>query len=864
MKKMMTASMAVGLLLAFFNTASAQSTFSDVSEMQLNREAIEYLKEHKVVEGYETGDYKPENRINRAEFIKIIVSSQVDNPTGSNCFPDVKNEWFAKYVCTAKKLGWVQGNPDGTFKPGDYINFAEASKIITKSLNVETDITETNGEWFAGFVKGLEKKKAIPTTVQFFDKDLSRGEMAEVIWRLEEKVEDKVSLDYESITQEFPTIKSCAALQEKFKADQSFQYRYGRSELMVDDMVFEQEAMPMMAPTAKSTAAGSMMQNETLEASDFSQTNTQVRGVDEADIIKNDGKYIYLIKGDTVRIIEAFPASSMKEVASIDFGEDGFSPRDMFINGDQLVVIGQSWFNHSYNDPMLGGATAKMIAPGYFRNGSRTKVFILDVSDRSNPKEERKLAFDGNYNTSRRINDKLYLILNDQPNVWLMDQIKTGEDLLPQFQDGDSEMEKMVGCSDIHYFPGHARPNYLITAGIPLDDANGEVDREVFIGSSENVYSSRTHLYVATSRVSYDHYTDWDWNRDHTETMVYRFALEDGDITYKARGTVPGRILNQFSMDAHIDHFRIATTIDQWNRDRSSNNVYIMDNEMDIVGKIEDIAPGEKIYSTRFIGDRLYMVTFRQVDPLFVFDLKDPENPKILGQLKIPGFSNYIHPFDANHIIGFGKDTQENEYGNVLIQGFKMALFDVSDVANPKQKFAEFIGDRGTDSELLSNHKALLFDKNKELLAFPINIVEKVDPEKLECTKYRYDSCPSLCQKRCVPSECTEDEEGRSICTDDCSGLGSCIDPSYDRYETTFQGAVVYTINADKGFSQRGRVTHYDNADILKMGDYWPYRYDSTIQRMLYMDDVLYSVSQNKVKANNINTIKELNSLKID
>ncbi|MCK5616882.1 beta-propeller domain-containing protein [Candidatus Pacearchaeota archaeon] len=847
MKKLMTTSLAVGLLLAFFNTTNAQ-TFNDVHEMHLNQEAIQYLEENKVVEGYESGEYKPENRINRAEFIKIIVASQVENPTGSYCFPDVKNEWFAKYVCTAKKMGWVKGHPDGTFKPADYINFAEGSKIVTKALQVAPDTTGTQGEWFAGFVKGLENKKAIPTTIQFFDKDVSRGEMAEVIWRLEENVTDKVSQDYESITQEFPAIKSCAALQEKFKADQSFQYRY------YDDVVMLEMDPSMDASTASpllKTGGGDT-------AGDFSETNTQVRGVDEADIIKNDGKYIYLIKGDTVRIVEAFPASNMKEVASISFDDEGFNPRDMFINGDQLVVIGQSWTR--YSEPII----KTMIAPHpYYRNGSRTKVFILDVSDRSNPKEERKLTFDGNYNTSRRINDKLYLVLNDRPDVWLMDEVRTGEDLLPQFQDGDKTVEKMVGCTDIHYFPGHARPNYLITAGIPLDDANGEVDREVFIGSSENVYSSRTHLYVATSQVSYDHYTDWDWSRDHTKTLVYRFALEDGNITYKARGSVPGRILNQFSMDAHINHFRIATTINQWNGDLSSNNVYVLNGDMETVGKIEDIAPGEKIYSTRFLGERLYMVTLRQVDPLFVIDLEDPENPKILGKLKIPGFSNYLHPFDKNHIIGFGKDTIETDKDRVLMQGFKMALFDVSDVANPKQKFAEFIGDRGTHSELLNNHKALLFDRDKELLAFPIRIQEKIDTESLECSKYRYSTCPNGCQKRCIPS-CTEGPDGEAICTQDCEGLGSCLISTYDRYETTFSGAVVYSLNTTDGFSQRGRVTHYDDADLLKMGDYWPYNYENNIQRMLYMDDVLYSVSQGKVKANDIDSIEELNSLKID
>jgi len=198
------------------------------------------------------------------------------------------------------------------------------------------------------------------------------------------------------------------------------------------------------------------------------------------------------------------------------------------------------------------------------------------------------------------------------------------------------------------------------------------------------------------------------------------------------------------------------------------------------------------------------------------------------------------------------------------MQGFKMALFDVSDVANPVQMFAEYIGDRGTSSELLNNHKALLFDKEKNLLSFPITVVEKIASDQLDCNKYRYSTCLGLCQKRCVPTSCVVDAEGRANCTQDCEGPGSCVSPSYEQYNTTFSGAMVYTLNPTDGFKLRGKVSHYNDADIEKMGDYWPYDYNKNIQRMLFMDEVLYSVSQGMVKANDIQTIKELNSIKLD
>jgi uncharacterized secreted protein with C-terminal beta-propeller domain len=864
MKKLITLAipaLAIPVITALLMSQSALAAFTDVPSLNINSEAIEYLKTNKVVEGYADSTFKPDNRINRAEFVKIMMGSLVANPTGSDCFTDVKKEWFAKYICTAKRLGYIQGYADGSFKPGDFINFAEASKIITKAMKVTPDTADTNKEWFAGFVNGLAKKKAIPSSVQSFDKDVSRGEMAETVWRLKVNKVDKVSQTYEGLTSTFPSVNSCLGLKEKFDEYRGQQiypyYRGGITGGVMEDMAMPTAAAPVMKnEAAAESSAGS-------GAADYSQTNIQVAGVDEADIIKNDSKHIYVIKGNTVRILEAYPTKNMQQVGQVKFDSDSFTPQEMFVDGNRLVVVGQVYQNYYNPMPLLEGVSKMMMPPRPFQ-GPKTKVYQIDITDRKNPKQVRVLTFDGNYHTSRRIGDKMVLVLNDYPDYWAMDRIDTGEQLVPNFQDGTKAEEPMVKCADIHYFPGYAKPNYLIVASIPLDNPTGEVTKEVMLGSSENVYSSVDNLYVATNEVTYERVTDWDWRTDRTSTLVFKFGLEDGKIAYKGRGSVPGRILNQFSMDESNNTFRLATTIDSWNSEvPSSNNVYVMDASMKQIGLIEGIAPGERIYSTRFMGNRLYMVTFERVDPLFVISLVDPKNPKILGKLKIPGFSDYLHPYDATHIIGFGKDTEEDK-GFVKMRGFKMALFDVSDVANPIQQFSEIIGDQGTYSELLNNHKALLFDKEKSVLAFPITIIEKVSTEQLDCGKYRYSTCLGLCQKRCIPSTCTVDSEGRSTCTNDCEGPGSCLSPEYEQYNTTFSGAVVYTLNLKDGFKLRGRVTHYTESDIQKMGNYWPYQYDLGIQRALFMDDVLYTVSQGMLKANDLNSIKELNSVKID
>lgn len=857
--------------LLLLSPVAQAAFFTDVPEGNYNDDAIQYLRNDDVIQGYSDGTFKPENRINRAEFTKILVEAAYDDATINNClsevpsnwnyafFPDVdRNTWYAKYVCMAKQQNIVGGYPDGTFKPGDYINFAEASKIINEALGVEQVTTGTNNEWFAGYVKGLEVAKAIPSTVQAFDKQITRGEMSEVVYRLKANVTDKVTATYEEISDPLPAITSCPALLDKFKEYESRQQYYPmRGDIMMD--FAESEApSPAMEGASKSTATPSdaLMGGG---SDDFSQTNIQVEGVDEADIIKNDGSHIYLVKGDTVRIVKAYPPALMDEVSNIDFGDDSFYPNELYVDGTRLVVIGQS---SNYYDIMPMQKMA-MIMPPYY-NTSQTKIFVYDISDKENPKELRHVTFDGYYSTSRRINDQLYLVLNASPNYWAWDRINSGDNLLPTFIDGNGDPEAMVGCTDIRYFPGYSMPQYLITASFDISDADSEINRNVLLGSSDNVYSSQTDLYIASTAHDYGRYTDWDWSRDHTKTNVFRFALENGEMDFKARGQVAGTILNQFSMDQYNGYFRIATNSgNSWSEtDPAINNVFVLDGDMKTIGSLTGLAKGERIYSTRFLGNRLYMVTFKQVDPLFVIGLSNPAKPVVLGELKIPGYSQYIHPYDENHIIGFGQETAESEWGGTVTAGFKMALFDVSNPNDPKQKFVEHIGDQGTYSELLNNHKALLFDKDKELLAFPISIQEKVNFDDLQCGKYKYSTCPSVCQQRCIPSECHL-ENGVSVCTDDCDGLGSCTDPSWDRYETTFSGAVVYDLNLTDGFKERGRVTHFTDDEIGNIFDYFPYDYNKNIQRIIYIGDFLYSIAQGGVKASTMQTVEAVKLLEL-
>jgi uncharacterized secreted protein with C-terminal beta-propeller domain len=293
-------------------------------------------------------------------------------------------------------------------------------------------------------------------------------------------------------------------------------------------------------------------------------------------------------------------------------------------------------------------------------------------------------------------------------------------------------------------------------------------------------------------------------------------------------------------MDEHNGFFRIATTSgNNWGEgSQTSNNIYILDETLNQVSKIENIAPGESIYAARFLGDRAYLVTFVQVDPLFTIDLSDPYNPRILGELKIPGYSEYLHPYDETHIIGIGKEVDPSIDADKVhtpgaiyytaILGLKLALFDVSDIENPIEEAKIVIGDRGTDSPALYDHKAFLFDREKELLIIPVSLYE-------------------------IPQE-VKDRYAESNGTEELFG------------QFTFQGAYIYRLSLDNGFEYKGRITHQNPEEIQQQTDeyYWYWGSSNTdITRTLFIGDVIYTISDSMVKMNNLSDLSDIQSISL-
>ena len=547
-------------------------------------------------------------------------------------------------------------------------------------------------------------------------------------------------------------------------------------------------------------------QNKIQSNQDYSNTNVQVEGVDEADITKTDGEYIYYVSSNKVLIISAKENEDLKKVSEIEYENENFYPREIFISKERLVVIGET--NSGVNTRTIF-AEDKI----YPVNDNFTVAKIYDTKNKEKLKLEREVKIQGTYISSRMIESNIYLISNQYMYSQVLRDTKKEElneqDFKPKYIDTViSSEERSIDYSDIYCFPESEDTSYLNIAGFNLYK-NEAANINSYLGAGNKVYSSEDNLYVTKTVYEYkDSKTYGYYNNYDVNTYIYRFKLENTKASYVSVGSVPGEVLNQFSMDEKDGYFRVATTdSSSLKSEDNTNNLYVLNQDLEIVGKIEGLAKGEKIYSVRFMDNRAYIVTFVETDPLFVIDLSEPTNPTVLGELEIPGYSKYLHPYDENHIIGFGENTKTTEYCSIVTDGMKMALFDVSNPINPKELYSVDIGEKGTYSELLYNHKSLLFSKEKNIIAFPISISE---------------------------------ENGK--------------------YHTNlkFQGAIVYGLDLEKGFTLKGTIAHMQ----IENG-YKDYDYTKEVERIIYIQDNLYTLSKGLIKSTDINTMKEQASLEI-
>ena len=541
---------------------------------------------------------------------------------------------------------------------------------------------------------------------------------------------------------------------------------------------------------------------------DYSSTNIQVENVDEADIIKTDGEYIYSISDFSVVITDARDANNPVIVSEIETS----GPEEILLYNEKLIVIS-------------GGKYAT------------TEVEIYNIADKSNPYKIKSYSVKQDYYTSRVTNNNLYIISTG----YLKED--SNDDVIAHYTE-DSEKTD-IGYNNMYYFKNNISRYETIVSRINLKEEKAKFDVKAYLVDIDNIYVSQNNMYLAEETYKDDVnvfkaiasifgfkgiYGLEDMDYDYSQkTKIYKLELkEDGKVEYTASTTIDGSTIDQFSFDEYKSNLRVA--VDTGN----ATKILVLDNELNLIGETGELAEGENMYSSRFMGDKAYLVTYQTIDPLFVIDLSNPEDPNVLGELKIPGYSTYLHPYDENHIIGIGMQTEERIYRNsegkvtsttAVITGMKMALFDVTNVNNPKQISEVTIGDSRTKSAVLTNHKALLFSKEKQLLAIPINSY-KTDIEEIA-----YD--------------------------DDISDVISSYTKDYYGYVS--EGYLVYNINLEDGINLKGLITHEGEE---KTSDYYK-NYGNKLLRGVYIKDYLYTVSQHMMQVHKLDTLEKVSDIEI-
>ena len=593
--------------------------------------------------------------------------------------------------------------------------------------------------------------------------------------------------------------------------------------------------------------------NGVADPSGFSDTNRQVADVDEADIVKvaDEGRKLYVIRGNGFHEFDSWPASQTSKVADLEI-EGGAI--EMFVEGERALVFSNTYDVAELDDGDLcqgyGGGGVPELADfdgAYYCGRSFVKITVIDLSGDS-PQAVREIYVDGWYTSSRRHNSIVRAVVQSNmqrpgsvPNLW---EILYNGEVYPESRDAeiflarawasmakaairettldewvpvwgeriDGEIQQQpVQCADF-YSPEPGLTNYGLTqiVGIDMgDDSPAQITS--ILGQASQVYANAGALILAQP--------DWTWFERGTNgdrTALHRFAVSfEGQRTpYEGSGFVQGIVNDQFSIDERGGIIRVATTRTSWpdgqddplapdvwippTTDNLVSTLKLSDNALELLGSTPPLAEGERIFSARFLGDLGYIVTFRQVDPLFAIDLSNPESPKVLGELKIPGFSDYMHPLGDDHLLTIGRDIDEETQRD---NGTALQIFDVSDPVNPLLAHKALVGEGY--SEANHNHKAFNFYADKGLLAFP-----------------------------------------------------------FVSYEGDFSSTLeLWDVSAKDGFNRRGAVDHsdlvLDDCGVPYPVDefYYYCGYQPQITRGVFIDDFIYSISHGGVRVHDVNDL---------
>lgn len=655
---------------------------------------------------------------------------------------------------------------------------------------------------------------------------------------------------------------------------------------LLEDGVFFDVAEP--APEASGQNFGSRSDDR------YSVTNVQVEGIDEADIIKTDGEYIYLLAQNKLNIVGA---SNGNLEASKVFDIEG-SPIAMYINDNILSVVSSNIVYPVFYE-------SSDFDSRFWQSTLANRVYMFDISNKSDIELERRVEISGYYSNSRMFNNTIYIVSNHGINLYDRVTAEEASKLLPLVIDslGDSASTIETACNNV-YAMNEKSKNFINVVAIPLDSVDSSVKSNVILGDASGIYMSYENLYLTSSQYDYNSCSTFNkamglcdgFNNESTySTEIYKLAVEGTRINFVSSGSVPGTILNQFSMDEFEENFRIVTTQNISNRWTSEifNSLYVLNSNLEITGKVLNIAKGERIYSVRFMGEKAYVVTFKAVDPLFVFDLSEPSKPKITGELKLPGFSDYLHPISENLLLGVGKEATKISSDWALQRGLKVGLFNVSDPNNPELIDFTIIGDRGSSSAVSYDHRAFLYDEQNSLVIMPADIyivdnsnkIRDVEDKILSqgfsrdefkirlvsgylevytkdsVSPERVSSLYSFLKEDLGFSEFTLITEENIFDSQSYAHLIRGLENEFDQYtygESSAYGFMVYAVTAS-GISEK--------AQLLKEreDDYGNYYYGTYSPRSLYIGDYLYTwAGDAKIESFTLSDFSKIAEVEID
>lgn len=471
-------------------------------------------------------------------------------------------------------------------------------------------------------------------------------------------------------------MKEQARLEKKAIVENLFSWGMkGTAEMAVEDAAPAEAGM--MNATATDVAA----------SGDYSTTNVRQEGIDEADVVKTDGCYLYVLRNDNHKLSIVDTQNGLEETYCINMDEDQYVQEFYFLPSEKkLIAVCSVYLDTIEGDSVYAGA--RMIW-----DRSVTQVITYDVSDADHPKEIGKVEQSGNYTSSRLADGHVYLFTNyyaggefakDEPELYI-----------------PTVDAKLIEAENI-YLPDTDRGcMYEVITSIDVNEPDQAKD-------SKAIFTNGGQLYVSNENIYY-YETSWAYTDKNEETKIRKIEYNNGELTPLAQGTVEGYINDSFSIDEYEGNLRVIVTVGD------TNSVYVLDKDLKVIGKIEGLAEEERVYSARFMGETAYFVTFYETDPLFTVDFSNPKDPKIIGKLKIPGFSDYLHFYGEDKLLGIGMDVDEE---TLVTGGVKLTMFDISDKTDVREE-ATHVMENVFSTDVSYDYKAALIDVPKNIICFP-------------------------------------------------------------------------------------------------------------------------------------------------